>query len=155
MSDDPIDATRLYAESRGLTFTDHGDGHVKISGHGQVVHYWPVSKKRTAHRMSDNRIVRACSPWDAIKLLLHGAKRTGMAPEGKFTKNPPGKASDLKAITTNPAGLRHLYAGARPPWEFPTFIAAQSDLTRIEAAALRDAADAMDAINLAEVSATQ
>jgi len=136
-----IDKTRLLAETHALKFKDCGGGHVQISGHGILVNYWPLSKKKTV-LCKDGEKHTHCSPWDAVQLCLVKAKR-GMKPKKPSTNGPVEEL--LKPARTNPAGLKHLYSGKIPPWEFPTFIRAYSDQLRIDAHRLREQADMNDA----------
>lgn len=145
MSDLLADVKGL-AESHGLQFKDCGGGHVQLLGHGSLVNYWPLSKKRTAHRVSDSRRETSVTPWDAVRLCL-GAAKAGMRPKAaKYAKKKQRPDFDIRPIKTNPAGLAHFYSGNRPPWEYPTFIAANSDLTRLAALDLRESAAMEDSI---------
>lgn len=135
-----ISNTKALAESHGLEFTDHGGGHVQIKGHGVLVNYWPDSKNRTAHVLGGGA-VKHCNPYDAVKLCMTSGKAT-LKPKDAVSENGP--EVDLRPFTTNPAGVKHFYDGARPPWGFPSKIMCESDNIRVQALALRDAADAMD-----------
>ena len=124
-----ITNTEALAKSYSLEFTDCGNGHVQIKGHGILVNYWPESKNRTAH-IAGGPTIKHCNPYDAIKLCLSGGQPK-LRPKAKSTQNAP--QVDLEPIRTNPAGIRHFYDGNKPPWEFPSTIMAASDLLRIEA----------------------
>lgn len=139
---DAIQQTESLAKANALEFKDHGNGHVQISGHGVLVNYYPLSKRRTAYNVSTGETIKDCGPWDAVKLCLTSAKN-GMKPKKPSKREPDVK---LEPVTTNPAGLKHFYKGDVPPWEHPTFISAHSDLMRMEAYQLREAADLNDAI---------
>ncbi|WP_435310670.1 hypothetical protein [Primorskyibacter sedentarius] len=136
-----IEQTKSLAESHALEFKDCGNGHVQISGFGKLVNYWPTSRNMTAHVVGQQP-VKHCRPWDAVKLCLGG---TALKPDKKPSKNGPDFIP--KAVRTNPAGVKHLYSGDIPPWEFPTFISAHSDDLRIQAYNLRCEADQMDELN--------
>jgi hypothetical protein len=116
MSDDLINDTRMLAESHGLEFKDCGNGHVQIRGMGRLVNYWPLSKKRTAHR-NDGHKETNCRPYDAVKLCLTGTK--AIKPDKAPSKEGPD--FDLSPVKTNLAGLKHFYDGDEPPWEFESF----------------------------------
>lgn len=137
---DNIQNTQALAKSHGLEFTDHGGGHVQIKGHGILVNYWPDSKNRTAHILG-GQAVKHCNPYDAVKLCMTSGQPT-LAPKKATTEAGPDV--DLRPVSTNPAGLKHFYDGARPPWEFPSMIQCQSDILRLEALKLRNTADLMD-----------
>lgn len=130
--------TKALAESHALYFKDCGNGHVQISGLGKLVNYWPTSRNMTAHVVGE-RPIKHCRPWDAVKLCLGG---TTLKPGKKPSKNGPDFIP--KAVTTNPAGIRHFYSGDTPPWEFPTFISAWSDIFRVRALRLIEKADSLD-----------
>lgn len=110
---DLLDIQRL-AESHGLTFKDCGNGHVQISGHGNLVNYYPFSKRRSLWSPTLNRRETNCTPWDAVRLCMNQAKQ-GMKPKAKPPRNRP--EVDLTPVHTNPAGLRHFYKGDVPPWD--------------------------------------
>lgn len=129
MSDNPITDTKMLAEANALSFEDKGNGHVQISGHGALVNYYPLSKRRTVYIQSTGESIKDCSPWDAVRACLTKSK-AGMKPK-KPTKNRP--QVDLRPKRTNPAGIRHTYRGSKPPWEYDHFIMAASDRVRIEA----------------------
>ena len=112
MSDDPIQDTEALAKSHGLDFKDCGNGHVQISGMGRLVNYWPMSKKRTAHR-NDGHKETNCRPYDAVKLCMTGTK--SIKPDKKPSDNGP--SFDLKPIKTNLSGLKRFYSGEVPPWD--------------------------------------
>ena len=141
MSDNMLN-TEALAKSHGLEFTNHGDGHVQIKGHGVLINYWPDSKNRTAH-VHGGQTLKHCNPYDAVKLCMTSGKTT-LKPKHNPTENGP--EIDLRPFTTNPAGVRHFYDGTKPPWEYPTKIMCESDNVRVRALALRNEADAMDAI---------
>ena len=133
--------TKALAESHGLKFKDCSNGHVQIEGHGIQVNYWPNSKKRTAC-VKNGESVLHCSPWDAVRLAMVSGK-PGLKPKNKnISKNGPD--FKVKSARTNPAGIKHFYAGNILPWEFPTFIMCQSDRLRIAAYKTRSRADQMD-----------
>lgn len=136
-----IQNTEALAKSHGLEFTDCGGGHVQIKGHGVLVNYWPDSKNRTAHILG-GQAVKHCNPYDAVKLCMTSGNTT-LKPKKAVTKDGP--EIDLRPVRTNPAGLKHFYDGDIPPWEFPSKIMCQSDILRLQALELRDAADMMDA----------
>lgn len=132
--------TEDLAKANSLEFKNCGNGHVQISGHGTLVNYWPNSKRRTA--FFNGQTIKDCNPWDAVRLCLTKDKQA-IKPK-KVSKKPP--QVPLKPQASRSV-VRHLYDGAIPPWEFPTFIAAHSDLLRIEAQQLIDQATVEDAIN--------
>lgn len=131
---DALANIKHLAESHALTFKDCGDGHVQISGHGVRIDYWPLSRKRTARRSDTGRTEQHCTAWDAVKLCLDAAK-PGIRPKRKPSTNGPN--FDPAPVRTNPAGIKHLYRGERPPWEFEDFISAHSDDLRESAYRLR------------------
>ena len=130
MSKDPIHDTEQLCKAYALEFKDCGNGHVQLSGHGNLVNYWPLSKKRTAHPKGGEP-VRHCKPWDAVRLCLHGAKASLRVKGTSKIKNQAN--FDIKPYHTNPAGIKHFYEGKRPPWEGKGFICAADDLMRIVA----------------------
>lgn len=138
---DKITQTQKLAESYALNFKDCGGGHVQISNHCVLVNYWPESAKRTAY-INGGKSHKHCSPWDAVRLCLLSGK-PGLAPKKKrITKNAP--QVDLKDTKTNPAGIKNLYDGDRPPWEYKDFIMCESDNLRIKAYQLVCQAEQMD-----------
>lgn len=139
-----IQKLQKLVESQALEFRDCGKGHIKISGHGSVVNYWPLSRKRTAH-LEGGESIPNCSHWDAVKLCLNAGKPGLAPPKKRITKNPP--QVDLKDTKTNPARICHLYNGKTPPWEYPTFIACESDNLRIQAYQILCEAELVDHIN--------
>lgn len=152
---DPIEETRRLAESHGLEFKDCGQGHVQIKGHGNVVNYWPLSKKQTVHAPTLKRRERHCKPWDAVKLCMANAQ-PNMKPKAKPSKNGPDRSA-LKNKRTNPANLRHFHADMDvPPWdeslgEFSYLtnsdrLRAKAYQVKMEAYGLAAHADAMDGL---------
>ena len=136
-----VTETQKLAEANALQFKDCGNGHVQISNHGVLVNYWPESAKRTAH-IAGGKSEKHCSPWDAVRMCLLAGK-PGLAPKKKrVTKNRP--QVDLKDTKTNPAGVRNLYDGKLPPWEYQDFIICQSDQLRIDAYQLVCKAEQME-----------
>ena len=101
------------ANAHGLDVKDHGNGHVQISGRGVLVNYYPFSKKRTVW-CKDGRRATDCNAWDAVRMCLTGDNES-LRPAKKPPNNRPDV--DLKPITTNPAELKHFYAGEVPPWD--------------------------------------
>ncbi|MCG8434404.1 MAG: hypothetical protein MJA83_10270 [Gammaproteobacteria bacterium] len=142
---DRIKETELLAKSYGLEFKNCGNGHLQLSNHGVLLNYWPNSKGRTAHMPQTGQKQSNCSPWDAVSLCLNAAK-SGMRPallkKKKLSKNKP--KVNLGSTKTNPAGIKHLYDGETPPWEFKDFMMAHSDRRRIAALRILQKADAMD-----------
>lgn len=143
---DPVADTMRLAQSYGLDAKDCGNGHVQISGHGNLVNYYPASKKRSLWCPTLNRRETNCTPWDAVKLCMTEAK-PGMKPKAaKEVKNVA--RVDLAPAKTNPADLKHFYEGETPPWdeslgEFQ--VNAESDALRIRASRLDDEATALRA----------
>lgn len=149
-----IDETRGLALSHGLEFRDLGNGHVQISGHGVLVNYWPLSKRKTAHRVGAEPVAN-CTPWDAVKLAITSGESVSLKPpiarKAERQRNGPQGAGEVYA--SNPAGVRHFYRGARPPWEFPFMVMSEPDRIRVEAYLLFNAAIARAAAIDDEVSA--
>ena len=143
---DLVQETKMLAEAHGLIFKDCGNGHVQLSNHGVLLNYWPNSKGRTAHIPQTGQKQSNCSPWDAVSLCLNAAK-PGMRPDvirkKKLPKNKP--KVNLGSTKTNPAGIKHLYSGETPPWEFKDFMMAHSDRLRIRALRLKEKANQLDA----------
>lgn len=118
----------LLAKSHSIEFTDLGNGHVQLKGHGTLVNYWPESKNKTVH-VKNGETIKHCSAWDAVRICMTSGK-PGLRPKLKnISKNGP--SFDLFPITTNPSGLRNFYNGKIPPWEFDEFIICESDRLRI------------------------
>jgi hypothetical protein len=138
---DLIKNTEQLAKANALKFTDHGNGHVQIEGHGTLVNYWPNSKSRTAH-IKNGETVKHCSPWDAVRLCL--TKSSQYIKPKKVSKNAP--AVELEPIKTNPAGIKNFYNGKAAPWDFDEFIICQSDQLRIDAYKLKVEADQMECL---------
>lgn len=148
---DLITDTKALAKAYSIEFKDCGNGHIQLRAHGNLINYWPNSKKKTLQSPTLGRSEKNVLPWDAIQMCLTEAKK-GMRPMKKsdIPKNRP--AFDLKSVTTNPAGIKHLYTGKTPPWEGTGFEFNQpSDKLRHEAwsmeqkaISLRVDADEMD-----------
>lgn len=153
MSDKTQDCKTL-AKAYNVEFKDFGNGHVQFSGRGVVVSYWPFSKKRTVHCLSNGRKEFHCSPYDAIRICLQGNSGGGLKTKAKITKNPPQVR--LEPIKTNPAGLKHFYDGDVPPWDKSLeykHVMTESDAVRMQAyqiqsrcEAARWVADEMDRV---------
>ncbi len=143
---DPIQETRAMAEAHGLKFKDCGNGHVQISGHGQLVNYYPTSKNKTLYSPTLNMREAHCTPWDAITICMKGAK-SGMTPKSvkAIRKGKQRPQHDFKKVITNPAGIQHLYDGEAAPWEGTQFICAQSDRIRLVANRARERAIRLEA----------
>lgn len=134
--------TQRLAESHALIFKDCGKGHVQIRGHNVLVNYWPESAKRTAYNVTTGEKLTNCTPWDAVRLCLKTADKR-VRPDKKPSENGPDFATD--PITTNPAGIVHLYRGKRPPWDLPgDFRMTKSDQLRVQARRLLDEAEQYD-----------
>ena len=132
---------KLLAAAYSIEFKDLGKGHIQLSNHGVLVNYWPLSKNRTCH-IPGKEPVKHCSNWDAIQLCMKSGVKD-LAPKKKtITKNRP--AFSLNPVHTNPAGIKNLYSGEVPPWEFPTMIMCYSDMLRIEAYQLVCSAELME-----------
>lgn len=146
---DPIKDTASLARAHGLEFKDCGGGHVQISGNGVLVNYYPLSKRRSVYVPKTGLRESNVGPWNAVRLCLtSGAGK--MRPTRKPPKNQP--EVNLTPAVTNPAGIRHFYAGDTPPWDFPEMVTAASDQLRIEAHELLVAADQNDALNEPETA---
>ena len=118
------------AESYGLTFKELANGHVQLSNHGVLVNYWPLSKNRTCH-IQGKHPVKHCSHYDAVKLCMQSGK-VGLKPKKEaITKN--GTGFSLNPVHSNLAGIKHLYEGEKPPWEYPTKIMCYPDMLRLQA----------------------
>lgn len=143
--------TEQLAEAYSVKFKDCGNGHIQLSAHGNLMNYYPLSKRRSIYSPTLNRQETDCSPWDAVRLCLSEAK-LGMKPK-KPKKNRAD--FDLTPLATNPAGLKHFYKGKIMPWDdsLGNFeMGSESDVIRIEAyqleenaVILRVKADEMDA----------
>lgn len=129
-----IATTKALAESHGLKFIDRGNGHVQIQGHGVMVNYWPSSKKRTAHR-TGFAPVQNCTPWDAVKMAITNGATISLKPAiaKKVAKQPKGPQGFGAVYVSNGAGVRHLYNGKRPPWEFASMVMSEPDRIRVDA----------------------
>ena len=111
-----IPEVKRLCESYALDFKDCGNGHVQVSGHGNLVNYWPDSKSRTAHSPTLNRKETQCTPWDVIQLCKSEAKK-GMRPKIANEIKSKGRAQfSLKPITTT-GYPKHLYRGELEPWD--------------------------------------
>ena len=138
---DKVIETKQLAEANALKFSDFGNGHLQIEGHGIQINYWPNSKNRTAH-IKNGEVIKHCSPWDAVRLCLISGK-PGLRPKKKrITKNKP--QVNLDSLVTNPACIRHFYDGKSPPWEYEMMIVCESDNIRIQAYKLLCEAECMD-----------
>lgn len=135
-----LDDLKRLAEAYAVKFDDKGNGHIQLSAHGALLNYWPLSKNRTVH--FNGQTIKHCSNWDAVKLLLSNGEQSLKPKDKHISKERP--QVNLKPVTTNPAGVKHLYDGERAPWDYPVFIGAESDNLRVEALRLRDMADQMD-----------
>lgn len=113
---DLIEKTKRLAESHSVQFKDCGEGHIQLRAHGNLVNYYPLSKRRTLYSPTLNRRETNCTPWDAVRVCLSEAKKNMKPiPERKLPRNTP--QVNLKPVRTNPAGLKHFYDGDIPPWE--------------------------------------
>ena len=146
--------TQALAASHGLEFRDLGNGHVQIIGHGVLVNYWPLSKRRTAHRVGAQPVAN-CTPWDAVKLAITTGESVSLKPPiaRKVARQPNGPQGVGDIYTSNPAGVRHFYRGSRPPWEFPALVMSEPDRIRVEAYLAHSAAIARAASLDDEVAA--
>jgi len=115
MSNDLIKETQQLAKSYAVDFKDCGNGHIQLRAHGVLVNYYPNSKQKSLYSPTLNRREKNCLPWDAIRLCQSGAK-SNMKPK-KPAKNRA--QFSLDPVKTNPAKLKHFYAGEVPPWELP------------------------------------
>ena len=158
---------KQLAQKNGLDFKDCGAGHIQIKGPGALVNYWPESKRRTAYvaagaKAGVGRSVAHCSPQDVIALCLENtaapapsAALKGQIMPSRNPRDPKNQSNRSRRAprTTNSAGLKHVYRGETPPWEFPgPIIHCASDLLRLKAYDLetqaletRAEAEAMDA----------
>jgi len=132
--DSTLNELRLLTESYGLKFDDKGNGHVQLSNHGCMVNYYPLSKRRTV--FCNGKTTKNCSHYDAIKICQQNGQ-TAIKVKKKNIKDNVAHGSILPQHT-NPSGIKHLYNGEKPPWEFPTRILCCTDLLRIEARKLLD-----------------
>lgn len=139
---DVIEQTKGYAESHGLEFKDCGNGHVQIKGHGALVNYYPMSKRRTAFNSTTGRTDTHCTPWDAVKLCMNSAKEE-IKPKAKPSKRGPD--FDVKPAKTK-TWVKNLYFGEVPPWDesLGDFRMAPSDVLRVQAKELLAQADFVD-----------
>ena len=135
---DRLQETKALAKAYSVEFKDCGNGHIQLSAHGNLVNYYPDSKKRTLYSPTLDRRENHVSPWDAVRLCLSEAKK-GMRPMKK-KDIPKGQAQfSLKPVKANPAGLVHLYNGDAPPWEGSGFeFCAESDKLRHRARQLEN-----------------
>jgi hypothetical protein len=130
---DPLSETKSLAEAYGLQFTDCGNGHVQIKGHGNLVNYWPNSKARSLWSPTLNLRESHCTPWDAVSICLKGSKEGMKTEAAKAVVKGKGRAQhSFKKVSTNPAGVKNFYEGETPPWDekFTTLITSQSDRIR-------------------------
>lgn len=123
---------KSLAEANALKFKDCGNGHVQISGHGVLVNYYPMSKRRSVYCPTTGLRLSDCSAWDAARLCLSETPHDAIKPK-KVSKNRP--QVDLKPVSTNPAGIKHFYSGEVPPWDesLGDFSMEKSDELRVEA----------------------
>lgn len=112
----PLEETKRLAETHSIEFVDCGNGHVQLKGHGNLVNYYPLSKRKTLYSPTLDRRESNCSPWDAVRLCMSAAKK-GMKPikERDLPRNRP--QVNLHPIKANPAGIKHFYEGDAPPWD--------------------------------------
>lgn len=140
---DLIKETRDLAKAYSVTFKDCGNGHVQLTAHGNLINYWPNSKKKSVYSPTLDRRESHVLPWDAVKLCLSEAKK-GMRvkkPTGKTWEQKKGPGFSLDNVTANPSGLKHFYSGYIPPWEGDGFeFESVSDELRYRANRLRSEA---------------
>lgn len=128
---DLLSETKSLAEAYGLQFTDCGNGHVQIRGHGNLINYWPNSKARSLWSPTLDLRESHCTPWDAVSICLKGSKQGMRTEAAKAVVKGKGRAHHSFAESkTNPAEVKNFYDGATPPWEFTTLIISQSDRIR-------------------------
>jgi hypothetical protein len=112
-----IKEIKKLVEASGLGFKECGKGHLQLFSDNNLVNYYPNSKLKTAYSSVLEKKVLKASVDDAIALCLE-------QPEPKEDK-------PFEPFTTNPAGIEHFYSGDKTPWEFDSFISAQSDRQKI------------------------
>ena len=112
----PITELKSLSAAHGIEFKDCGKGHIQLSAHGNLINYWPNSKKKTLYSPTLDLRENHVTPWDAIRLCMSKAK-PGMRPKRNrdIPKNKPN--FELKGVKRNPSGLKHLYSGDAAPWE--------------------------------------
>jgi hypothetical protein len=133
-----INELKNMANSYSVEFKELPNNHIQLSNHGILVNYWPLSKKRTCH-IKNGEVVHHCSNYDAIKLCLQSGV-VGLKPKKKVIKENVAHGS-FKPITTNPAGIKHLYDGDKPMWDGTGMIMCVTDMLRVEARKLLDQAE--------------
>ena len=125
--------------SYALKYEDKGNGHIQISGHGCMVNYYPLSKRRTVY--CNGVTTKDCSFFDAIKICQQNGA-TNIKVKNKNISKSVARGS-FKTQKTESV-VKHLYSGDTPPWEYPTRIMCWSDIYRIEAQKLLDMAMVVD-----------
>jgi len=136
-----IEEIQQMASSYAIEFTDKGNGHIQLSGHGAIVNYYPLSKNKTVY-INGKQTIKHCSAYDAIKLCMKNGV-VGLKPRKKdISENVADH--DFKTRTVNRCGAKHFYSGDKPPWEYPTMIRCWPDILRSEALKLTDEAVKME-----------
>jgi len=140
----------------GVTVKDCGNGHIQLRLGKNLVNYYPNSPRKTAYNATTGERCHHYSPGQAIALCGSTTPRPPRVP-----KEPVESAvsEEWQTLTTNPAGIKNLYQGETPPWEFDTFICSQPDRLRIAAYKMRRKADGLEqaaaAMDPAELTALQ
>jgi len=139
MSDDVLTEIELMCQSYAIQFTHKGNGHVQLRGHGCLVNYYPLSKKKTV--FCNGKTTTNCLPYDAIRICKLNGK-VGLKPKNKtIKKNAP---YDGYGVQHSECLIKHPYSGEKPPWDYPTLIMCYPDLLRIRAKKLLEEADNME-----------
>lgn len=132
---------KSLAALNGIEVKECGNGHIQLRKGKTVVNYYPWSKQMTAWDASAKERHKHVCPEEAMAIVLRSL------PKEKGKRSPkPVKApvAPRESLQTNPAGIKNLYEGGTPPWDFPTFICSDSDRKRMAAYRLRRRADDLE-----------
>lgn len=130
-----IEVLKALSKDLGIELKDCTNGHWQVKLGKALVNYWPASSKKTAHNPNTGKTKRHATAADVVQMLGVAPNQKPASQEvSKVKKAPRPKRAMSKAMAVrNPAGIKNLYSGSIPPWEFPTMIMADSDLKRVRA----------------------
>jgi hypothetical protein len=94
----------------GIRVWEVSGGHFKVQdGQGQIVNYWPNSKKRTMHIQDTKWSREQCEPMDALRLAAlgsEGMKRQAPIPLKRTSAPKTPKQQERERELRRPAGER-------------------------------------------------